>query len=175
MCRQCPESGCGCVQACLGVSDALETEPWELCRELAPLPEAEPELIFREREREQKALLIRAKEAELLFCVSHQAKAILSGMGVRHGPRGQTPVRLPSQRPNILIQLPMPVVPFRGLSWPRGRKNLRWCWGDRIWCRRGVLAATYVSWMAWGHGHVTYILARHGRSGRQRKWRSHQQ
>ena len=58
--RQYPESGCmrGHVQA-------LDTETCELCRELPPLPEAEPELSFRERERAQKAPLIRAREVAL--------------------------------------------------------------------------------------------------------------
>ena len=36
-----------------------------MCRELPPLPEAEPELVFRERERERKAPLICAREVEL--------------------------------------------------------------------------------------------------------------
>jgi hypothetical protein len=47
--------------------DALDTETCELCRELPPLPEAEPELVFRERERERKAPLIRVREVELQF------------------------------------------------------------------------------------------------------------
>jgi hypothetical protein len=53
------------VRARPSASDALETETWELCRELSPLPpEAEPEppVVFCERERERNALVIRVKE-----------------------------------------------------------------------------------------------------------------
>ena len=54
-----------CARARPRASDALDTETWELCRELPPLPEPEPVLVFRERERERKAPLIRAREVEL--------------------------------------------------------------------------------------------------------------
>jgi len=52
-----------CVRACPSASDALDTETCELCREFPPLPE--PELVFRKRERERKALLIHMREVEL--------------------------------------------------------------------------------------------------------------
>jgi len=55
-----------CARARPSASDALDTETWKLCRELPPLPpEAEPELVFRERERERRAPLIRAREVGL--------------------------------------------------------------------------------------------------------------
>jgi hypothetical protein len=51
------------VRARRSAGDALETETWELCCELSPLPpEAEPELVLCERERKRNAPLIRAKE-----------------------------------------------------------------------------------------------------------------
>ena len=53
-----------CVRARPSASDALDTETCELCRELA-LPEPEPELVFRDRERGRKAPLIRAREVAL--------------------------------------------------------------------------------------------------------------
>lgn len=53
-----------CVRARPSASDALDTETCELCRELA-LPEPEPELVFRERERGRKAPLSRAREVAL--------------------------------------------------------------------------------------------------------------
>ena len=60
MCRR-------CLNLAVFASDALETETWELCGKLPPLPEAEPELAFRERERERKAPLFRAREVALPF------------------------------------------------------------------------------------------------------------
>ena len=64
MCYQYPESCCvrEHVQA---ASDALDTEKWNLCCELPPRGEPEPELVFREREQERKAPLIHAREVEL--------------------------------------------------------------------------------------------------------------
>jgi hypothetical protein len=53
-----------CARARPSASDALDTDTWELCRELA-LPEPEPELVFRERERGRKAPLIRARDVAL--------------------------------------------------------------------------------------------------------------
>jgi hypothetical protein len=55
-----------CARPHPSARDVLDTGTWELCRELPPLPEAEAELVFRERERERKAPLIRAREVELL-------------------------------------------------------------------------------------------------------------
>src|SRR5216684_4028987 len=107
-----------CVRARPSANDALDTETCELCRELPPLLEPEPELVFRDLERERKALQIRASEVALplrepievrmpwdsagrkvekgdqqsvrAFAprVDHQARAVLSKMGGR--PRGQT-------------------------------------------------------------------------------------
>ena len=54
-----------CAWARPSANDALDTETWELCRELPLLPEPESVLVFRERERERKAPLIRAREVEL--------------------------------------------------------------------------------------------------------------
>jgi hypothetical protein len=54
-----------CARARPSASDALETETWELCRELPPLPEAEAELVFREQDRERKAPQIRARKVAL--------------------------------------------------------------------------------------------------------------
>ncbi len=54
-----------CARARPSASDALDTETCELCRELPPLPEPEPELVFRDLERERKAPLIRASEVAL--------------------------------------------------------------------------------------------------------------
>lgn len=48
-------------------NDALDTETWELCHELPPLPEPEPVLVFCERERERKVQLIHAREVVLLL------------------------------------------------------------------------------------------------------------
>jgi hypothetical protein len=62
--RQCPESGC-VGGARPSASDALDGETWELCRGLPLLPEPEPELVCRERDRERKAPLIRAREVVL--------------------------------------------------------------------------------------------------------------
>ena len=61
--RRCGKSTCALAHP--SASDALDAETCELCRELPPLPEAESELIFRERERERKAPLICAREVEL--------------------------------------------------------------------------------------------------------------
>ena len=52
------------MQAHPSISDALETETRK-CRELLPLPQAEPELVFREREREQNVPLIHARDVAL--------------------------------------------------------------------------------------------------------------
>ena len=48
-------------------SNALDTEIWEVCRGLPPLPEVEPELVFRasERERDRKAPLIHERDVAL--------------------------------------------------------------------------------------------------------------
>ena len=54
-----------CTRARPSARGALDTETWELCRELPPLPEPEPVLVFRGREREQKAPLIHAREVAL--------------------------------------------------------------------------------------------------------------
>ncbi len=54
-----------CVRARPSARGALDTETWELCRELPPLPEPEHELSFRDRERERKALPIRVREVAL--------------------------------------------------------------------------------------------------------------
>ena len=54
-----------CARARPSASDALDTETCELCRELPPLPEPEPQLVFRDLEHEQKAPLIRASEVAL--------------------------------------------------------------------------------------------------------------
>jgi hypothetical protein len=53
------------VRAHPSASDALDTETWELCRELPPLPEHERELAFHERERVRKVLPIHAREVAL--------------------------------------------------------------------------------------------------------------
>ena len=53
-----------CARARPSASDALDADTCELCRELA-LPEPEPELVFRERERGRKAPLIRARDVAL--------------------------------------------------------------------------------------------------------------
>jgi hypothetical protein len=120
--RQYPESGCvrGHVQALVmrytlrHANYVVNSHRWA---------NLNPELVFRERERERKAPLIRVEEVELPLRepsndalglgrdegaeskptdlraraprVSHQVKAVPSGVGVR--PCGQSHVRLQSQ------------------------------------------------------------------------------
>jgi hypothetical protein len=55
--RNAPPMPRPCARARPSASDALDTETWELCRELPPLPEPEPELVFRKRDREWKVPL----------------------------------------------------------------------------------------------------------------------
>jgi hypothetical protein len=53
------------VRAHPSTSDALDTETWELCRELPPLPEHERELAFHKCKRVQKVLPIHARKVAL--------------------------------------------------------------------------------------------------------------
>lgn len=54
-----------CMRLWARARDTFDSETWELCRELAPLPDADPELVCRERERDLNAPLILASEAVL--------------------------------------------------------------------------------------------------------------
>ena len=56
------------ARACLSVRDVLDTKTRESWRELAPLPVPEPELVFHERERGWKVLLLRASDVALPLC-----------------------------------------------------------------------------------------------------------
>ena len=77
-----------CASVSPSPSDTLAAETSELCREPAPVPlsvPSDPELVYRERDRDLNAPLILASKAALPF---REPRRVTLGLGCDEGTRG---------------------------------------------------------------------------------------